>query len=180
MSTDVSRPSARLGEAERAAGDPLHLARVVLAGVEDGAVGADAVGAEVEAADELAHDQHVDAVAVAGRRFAYVSSSARSRSMPCSGRTSAASNSGSPIGAFSTAVAPRHAASVSSGSGEPVARIAAAPSRRVDQLDLRRERTQRAHRLSQHLRPDAVAGEADDDLSHPRALPAGDGRGAAA
>src|SRR5262249_39437346 len=39
------------------------------------------------------------------------------------------SNSGSPIGALSTAAAPRHASSVSSGSDVPVARIAAPPRR---------------------------------------------------
>src|SRR5579864_5817506 len=67
---------------------------------------------------------------IAGRRFAYASSAARRRRSPCSGRTSAASNSGSPTGPLSTASAPRHAASVSSGSGSPTALIAAAPMSR--------------------------------------------------
>src|SRR5579872_6954473 len=66
----------------------------------------------------------------AGRRFAYASRAARRRSSPCSGRTSAASNSGSPTGPLSTAVAARHAASVSSGRGSPTARMAAAPMSR--------------------------------------------------
>src|SRR3954454_5732616 len=66
----------------------------------------------------------------AGLRFAYVSSAARSASSPCSGRTSAASNSGSPTGPLSTATADRQVSTVSCGSGLPVARIAAPPSRR--------------------------------------------------
>src|SRR4051812_41076035 len=66
----------------------------------------------------------------AGLRFAYVSSAARSASSPCSGRTSAASNSGSPTGPFSTATADRQVSTVSCGSGLPVARIAAPPSSR--------------------------------------------------
>src|SRR5207253_2979068 len=59
-------PVARARQREGAAGDPLDLARVVLAGVEDGAVLADAAGAVVEAGDELAHDYEVDAVAERG------------------------------------------------------------------------------------------------------------------
>ena len=62
MSTDVSLPAARLGEAEGAPDDALDLRRRVLAGVERRAVLANAARAEVEAADELAHDQDVDAV----------------------------------------------------------------------------------------------------------------------
>ena len=53
-------PAARAGELEAAPRDPLDLARVVLARVEDGAVVAHAARAEVEAADELAHDEEVD------------------------------------------------------------------------------------------------------------------------
>src|SRR3954464_9115913 len=64
----------------------------------------------------------------AGRRFAYASSAARNASSPCSGRTAAPSNSGSPTGAFSTATDARHASRVSSGNGDPVARIAAPPT----------------------------------------------------
>ena len=52
----------RLREAERTAGDSLDLARVVLARVEHRAVFAHALRAEVEPADELAHDEHVDVV----------------------------------------------------------------------------------------------------------------------
>src|SRR5437867_980728 len=50
--------------------------------------------------------------------------------MPCSGRTSAASNSGSPTGALSTASASRHTASVSGGSESPWLRIADPPKGR--------------------------------------------------
>ena len=57
-------------ELERAPRDALDLRRVVLAGVEDGAVLANAARPEVEAADELAHDHQVDSPCRAGRRFA--------------------------------------------------------------------------------------------------------------
>ena len=50
-------------ELEAAPRDPLDLVRPVLHRVEDGAVVADAAGAVVEAADELADDEKVDAVA---------------------------------------------------------------------------------------------------------------------
>jgi hypothetical protein len=43
---------------------------VVLAGVVDGPVLAGALRAVVDAADELADDEEVDAVRAAGRRFA--------------------------------------------------------------------------------------------------------------
>ena len=57
---DVTAAGAR--QLEGPAHDPLDLARVVLAGVEHGAVVADTPGAEVDAADELAQEQQVDAV----------------------------------------------------------------------------------------------------------------------
>src|SRR5947209_6238369 len=60
---EAARP--RACEVEPAACDPFDLCRRVLAGVEGAAVLAPAAGAEVEAADELAHDEQVDP-AVAG------------------------------------------------------------------------------------------------------------------
>ena len=62
LSTDVSRPPRACASAERSPRDPLDLARVVLARVEDRAVFAHAARTEVQAADELAHDEHVDVV----------------------------------------------------------------------------------------------------------------------
>ena len=59
-------PAARAGELEASACEPFDLARVVLARVEDGAVVADAAGAEVEAADELAHDHEIDRAVLRG------------------------------------------------------------------------------------------------------------------
>ena len=60
LSTDVSRPRrARASSNARRAMRSTWL-RVVLAGVEDRAVVAHALRAEVEAADELADDQQVD------------------------------------------------------------------------------------------------------------------------
>ena len=60
---DREQPAAAgAGQLERAPRDPLDLRRVVLERVEDGAVVADAARAVVEAADQLAHDQQVDAV----------------------------------------------------------------------------------------------------------------------
>ena len=59
---DRRQAASALGrDLEAAARDPLHLRPRVLARVEPGAVVAGALGAEVEAADELAHDHHVDA-----------------------------------------------------------------------------------------------------------------------
>ena len=60
LSTDVSRPPRSARDLEAAPGDPLDLRPRVLARVEPGSVVARALGAEVEPADELAHDHHVD------------------------------------------------------------------------------------------------------------------------
>ena len=116
LSTESSRPPRAAGELERAARDALDLARVVLARVEDGAVVAHAARAVVEAADELAHDQQVDA----RRRSPGAGSRrrrARSRSpiSPASGRTAPPSHFGPPTAPSSTASAARQAASVSAG-----------------------------------------------------------------
>ena len=61
---DVPAPRAR--ELEAAPRDALDLVGPVLHRVEDGAVVADAAGAVVEAADQLADDEQVDAVAAGG------------------------------------------------------------------------------------------------------------------
>jgi hypothetical protein len=55
-------PAAALCDLEAAPGDPLDLFRAVLHRVEDGAVGPRSPLAVVEAADELPHDDEVDAV----------------------------------------------------------------------------------------------------------------------
>jgi hypothetical protein len=83
----------------------------------------------------------------------------RSASSPRSGRCAGASAShfGPPTAPSSTASAREQSASVSSGSGAPVASIALPPiaASRSDGLE-------HAHHLAHHLRPDAVAGEDDD------------------
>ena len=107
-------------ELERPPRDPLDLARVVLAGVEDGAVVARSARAVVEAADELAHDQQVDPVArppAAGsrrRRAPCAARSARPRAAPAP-----PSHSGPPTAPSRTASAATQAASVAGGSGSP-------------------------------------------------------------
>ena len=60
LSTEVSRPQRCARDLEAATGDPLHLGPRVLARVEPCAVLARALLTEVETADELAHDHHVD------------------------------------------------------------------------------------------------------------------------
>ncbi len=165
MSTESSRPLRDARELEGAARDPLDLARVVLARVEDGAVVADAARAVVEAADELAHDQQVDPVARAPaggsrRRRARLRSPIR----PASGRTAPPSHFGPPTAPSSTASAARHARErlrrqriadrVDRGAAEGV----------LLDLDLERQRPEHAHGLRHHLGPDPVAGQADDRL----------------
>ena len=79
----------RLREPERAPDDALDLRRRVLARVERGAVLANAARAEVEAADELAHDQHVDAVGdapAAGSRTCRARRAARAGPAPAARR----------------------------------------------------------------------------------------------
>ncbi len=61
LSTDASRPRRVSRQLEAAPRDALDLRRRVLARVERAAVLAAPAGAEVEPADELAHDQQVDA-----------------------------------------------------------------------------------------------------------------------
>ena len=101
---DVRPP--RSGELERAPRDPLDRLRRVLAGVEGRAVRTPAAGAVVEAADELADDQQVDA-----RRRWRDGGSRRRRARarrairPCSGRTGAPSSSGRPTAPRMTASA---------------------------------------------------------------------------
>ena len=66
MSTDVTWPAALRASSNAAPRDPLDRVRRVLARVVGGAVGAPAARAVVEAADELADDQQVDAGAGGG------------------------------------------------------------------------------------------------------------------
>ncbi len=123
-------PAARPGELEASARDSLDLARVVLARVEDGAVVADAARAEVEAADELAHDDEVDSCPLApagGSRTRRARRGAGAFPAPA-GRPPRRTRDGR-SGAFSTASADRHASSVAGGSESPVCRIASAPKR---------------------------------------------------
>ena len=84
------------------------------------------------------------------------------RSGPASGRTAPPSHFGPPTAPSSTRVAARQAASVSGGSGSPVASIAAPPNGVLLDLDVERQRLEHAHRLADHLGPDAVAGQAGD------------------
>ena len=79
--------------------------------------------------------------------------------MPCSGRTSAASNSGSPIGPLRTASDALHAASVSSGRG--VARVAdrLRPERVLLELEIGGDLLEGAKRFAHHLGADPVAGK---------------------
>ena len=80
--------------------------------------------------------------------------------MPCSGRTSAASNSGSPIGPLRTASDALQAASVSSGSESPVSRIACAPNACSSSSRSGADLLESAKRLPHHLGADPVAREA--------------------
>ena len=167
-----SRRRARARELERAPRDPLDLVGVVLAGVEDGAVRARPAGAVVEAADELAHDQR-------GRRprrprgagWRRRRAPCAARSAPASGRTAPPSQRGPPTAPSSTASAPRHAASVSGGSGSPQASIAAPPKRCSDGRARAGAPRARARACRHHLRPDPVAGQADDPPSIAMDLP---------
>src|SRR5262245_28639380 len=65
---------------------------------------------------------------MAGRRFAYTSSSRRRPIRPASGRAEPPSHFGPPTAPNSTASAARQASSVSDGSGSPTASIAAPPN----------------------------------------------------
>ena len=176
LSTDGSRPPRDAGENEGAAGDALDLARVVLAGVEDGAV---------VAACRAGRSR--------GRRRARGRSAGRcprptpdggsrrrrarlaARSGPAPGRTRPPSHFGRRPRRAATASAARQAASVSPGSGSPTASIAAPPKACSSISSIERQRAEHAHGLRHHLGPDPVARQADDRARR-HAAPAGSGR----
>ena len=101
-------------------------------------------------------------------QLAYRPSARRRPSRPCSGRTFAVGSShlGPPTAPSSTASARWHACSVSSGSAEPVASMAAPPMRCASNASGRpscsRDRLQHDARRAHHLGPDAVAGQQYD------------------
>ena len=163
----------RLRELERAPGDPLDLARVVLARVEDGPVVANALRAEVETADELADDQHVD---VAEHRRTEVRVRVERAAQPEQPLLRAH------VGRVELRVADRalqHRGRAEARLERVVGQRASRGANRGSadqpllQLDVGREQLQRQPRLFGHLRADAVPREEDDAwrVSHPRGLP---------
>ena len=93
-----------------------------------------------------------------------MSSAARSPSSPCSGRTSAASNSGSPTGPFSTATAARQASTRLLRERRPRRADRGAAEQPLVDLDVGREQLEHEPRFARDLGPDSVAGKEDDAL----------------
>ena len=128
LSTESSRPERARASSNARRAIRAHLVGVVLAGVEDDTVLANAARAVVEAADQLADDQQVDA------RRRPPGAGSRRRRAPCAARSArprAARGRRPTSGRRPRRAAPRRrawqAASVSAGSGSPNASIAAPP-----------------------------------------------------
>ncbi len=167
----MAAPPAR--ELEPAAHDPLDLARVVLARVVDRAVAANALRAEVETADELAHGQQVDVVEhrrteirvrverAAQREQALLGTDVRRVELGIADR---------PLEDRGRAAARRERLLGQRLPGRPDRSRADQPF--ID-LDVGRQQLEREARLLGDLRPDPVPRQEDDPrgVTHPKGLP---------
>ena len=162
---------------EAAAHDARDMIRVVLARVEHGAVGAHAAGAEVQPADQLAHDQKIDP---ALRRRAQVRVDVECLAQPEKAL----------LGPHRAAVPARAADRAQQHSVRGAARLERrvgqrlacrvdrrAPKGQPYDLEVERKTLEHPHRLLQHLRADPVARQSRDHVSHGRPAPASRGRG---
>ena len=136
--------------------------------VEDGAVVAHAARAVVEAADELAHDQQVDA------RRPTPGAGSRRRRARCAGRSGPASGRTAEPSHFGPPTAPSSTASAVAAGGERLRgqRVAdrvdrGAAERVLLDREVERQRLEHADGLGHHLGPDPVAGQADDAATSP-------------
>ena len=163
-------------ELERAPHNALDLGRVVLAGVEDGAVVAQPTRPEIQATDELTHDHEIDVALPGGAQVGIDVERLAECERPASGRGSAPSQRGPPTAPSNTASAARHASSVSGGNGSPRRRS------RLHRTRARRPRHRAGSAASTRsacvddLGPDAVSGQADDARALPSPVSARAGR----